>query len=102
MEYLVCQSHACHALAACSASAALRRPESRPQLSALESVPSPAVYESAPKQCSIHEWHIAEGAQMAGGGDKRRRKKRGGRREEEGERRRRREEDEERRSKRAG
>ena len=88
--YLVCQSHACHALAACSASVVLRRPESQPQPSALGSIPSPAVCESAPKQYSMHEWHGAEGAQMAGGGrreeDEERRKKRGGRREEEEER----------------
>ena len=82
VEYLVCQSPACHALAACSASAALRQPESRPQPSALGSIPSPAVCESVLKQCSLHTRHGAEEAQKSGGGrreeEEERRKKRGG------------------------
>ncbi len=73
--YLVCQSPACHALAGCSASAALRQPESRPQPSALGSIPSPAVCESALKQCSLHTRHEAEEAQMAGGAGERRKKR---------------------------
>ena len=98
--YLVCQSLACHAPAGCSASAVPRQPESRPQPSALGSIPSPAVCESALNQCSLHTWHEAEEAQMAGGGRReeeeqrrmkrggeRRTKKTGGRREEEQERR---------------
>lgn len=88
--YLVCQSLACHAPAGCSASAVPRQPESRPQPSALGSIPSPAVCESALNQCSLHTWHEAEEAQMAGGR----------RREEEEERRRK--EDEDRRKKRRG
>ena len=108
--YLMCQSHAYHALAACSASAALRQPESRPRPSALGSIPSPAACQLAFKKYSIHEWHGAEEAQMAGGGrreeEEERRKKRGGRRQEEEDRRKKREgkreEDEERRKKRGG